>query len=214
MHRVEMIEHRNNQTVPHPVLDDILDQETSNLKLFVLDMDLIDMRLKRTEPDSPLASSRLKHMRLSDPIAELVALSSTLASTRSSSSSSSWSILSNESPRPPSSLIENDLMPSTCFDDYFEVQTQLNAKQLESYGLHNSLFLAVARSLLYKIYFVDRKYKYLIKAAYANCMDELDVEFKFDSDMKLQEILRKSLCVYWLGFVHNGEFVNECKYSR
>lgn len=197
-------EYCSNQTVPahNPLLDDILDQDTCNLKLFVLDMDTLDMR--KREPESPLASTRLKSMRLSDPQTDV----------SPSSLSSSWSLGASEH-RPPSCVVESDLVPSICFDDYFQVETLKGCAKIESCGLHNSLFLAVARSLLYKIYFIDRKYTCLIKAVYANCLDEPNTScFDFNSDMRLQEVLRKSLCVYWLGFVHNGEFIRECKYSR
>ena len=103
--------------------------------------------------------------------------------------------------------------PSHDIGDYFEVAPE-HTKQMEKLAPDNSLFLAVARSLLCKVYFFDRKYEYVLRNV---CLDDalLRDKFKFDSDLSLQEILRKKLCTYWLENVVDGKFFGDkCKYSK
>lgn len=157
-----------------------------NLDETNLETYVVDMNTIGCEPESALSSYRLKSLKLAEP-------SGCVAQ-----------------------ILESDFEPSTDLADYFEVLTvRSNSSNLESFGCENSLFLAVARSILFKIYSIDRKYKYIIKKIYAAYLGNgLDAEFKFNSDMKLQEAIRKSLCIYWLGFVFNGQFIGDCKYSR
>lgn len=172
----------------NPILNSLLNEYESEHKLFVLDMDSLDLR--NAQKESPLASSRLKSMKLNEDLDRVV---------------DDWKL-------------ENDFMPSLKCEDYFEVtnaRAGISGKRLETYGAENSLFLAVARSILYKVYFIDNKYKSLLRRVYADCLETSgEAQIKFNSDMKLQEALRKSLCTYWLGFVYNGEFKVDCKYSR
>ena len=102
--------------------------------------------------------------------------------------------------------------PSRKYEDYFQVVPE-HTKSLEQQSSENSLFLAVARSLLYKIYFVDRKYEFILRN---QCFEDtfLKEKFRFDSDLALQEVLRKRLCSYWLSFVKDGKFKNDCKYAK
>ena len=97
--------------------------------------------------------------------------------------------------------------------DYIEVIPE-HTKQMEKQATDNSLFLAVARSLLFKVYFVDKNYEKFLKIF---CFDaETQREgITLDSDLALQEILRKKLCLYWLGFVVEGAFQSaNCKYAK
>ena len=110
-------------------------------------------------------------------------------------------------------LFESKEHPSIEYDDYFEVSPE-HTKLIEKQAPDNSLFLAVARSLLYKVYFFDKKYEFVLRNL---CLDDgfLRDEFKFDSDLSLQEVLRKKLCKHWLSFVVDGKFKsNDCKYSK
>lgn len=163
----------------NPVLDDILERDQ---EMFVLDGNMIKC-VRTATPESPLASNRLKNMRLSDNLTSLV-----------------------------SAKIESEFEISLNQKDYYEVDVS-KTRKLEVYGCENSLFLALARSILYKVHYIDQKYAHIIKTVYAHCFQEPSA-VKFNSDMKLQELLRKSLCIHWLGFVYNGEFKTACKYSR
>jgi hypothetical protein len=100
--------------------------------------------------------------------------------------------------------------PSRHFDDYFEIVPDQSEK-IELLAPDNSLFLAIARALLYKIYLIDRKYEFLLRRVY---LHEVNDEFVFDSDLTLQELLRRNLCIFWLSHVIDGEFVPHCKYQK
>ena len=43
---------------------------------------------------------------------------------------------------------------------------------------------------------------------------QFNIKFKFDSDVDLQELLRKKLCLFWLSFVNDGKFKSNCKYKK
>lgn len=102
---------------------------------------------------------------------------------------------------------------SSNLNDYYEI-SPTSTKKIETLGSDNALFLAVARAILYKLHFIDKKYKYIMQQIYSSTL-KLNADFKFNSDMKLQETLRSNLCDYWLDFVYNGEFTSsECKYSK
>lgn len=103
---------------------------------------------------------------------------------------------------------------SVSFDykDYFLVEPEFS-KSIESTGVDNSLFLAISRALLYKIYFMDLKYDFLLKNAYLKSVP-VDETLVFDSDVKLQSLLRQALCIFWLSFVSDGNFKPFCKYSK
>ena len=103
-----------------------------------------------------------------------------------------------------------DMEPSLRLDDYFLVEPEIT-KQIELIGSGNCLFLAVARALLYKLYFENQKYEFIMRNIYFNDVKD---QFKFDSDLALQETLRKKLCIYWLSFVQDGKFVENCKYTK
>lgn len=91
--------------------------------------------------------------------------------------------------------------PSCCPDDYFPVEpghTQLQ----EKLGSENSLFLAIARSLLFKMEFEKRNYECALRDVYFSDVDFI-AHFNFDSDLALQEVLRKKLCLFWMNNVAN-----------
>jgi hypothetical protein len=101
---------------------------------------------------------------------------------------------------------------SNKFDDYFCVESE-NTLKLEELGSQNSLFLALARCFLYKIYFEDFNYEYVLRNAYLKNISFIQ-SFQFDSDMALQEIIRKKLCLHWLENAYNINKFNCTKYSR
>jgi hypothetical protein len=104
--------------------------------------------------------------------------------------------------------------PSNNYDDYFIIEPE-HTKQLELQGANNSLFLSIARCIIFKIHFVDKKYEFLLRNAFLNdVLPAKPTTFSFDSDMVLQELLRKKLCLYWLSHVVNGEFKSNCKYKK
>jgi hypothetical protein len=102
--------------------------------------------------------------------------------------------------------------PSYNYTDYIEVSPE-HTKQMERMAPDNSLFLAIARSLLFKVHFVDKRYQIYLRRF---CLDgDERRNLTFDSDLGLQELLRKKLCLYWLSFVSDGKFKQEnCKYSK
>ena len=100
--------------------------------------------------------------------------------------------------------------PSDQFVDYFEILPE-RTRSLETQGSGNSLFLSMARALLYKVNLVDKKYQFMLRKMYLLCNKN---DSDFDSDMQFQQILRKNLCMYWLSFVVDGEFKIGSKYSR
>lgn len=102
------------------------------------------------------------------------------------------------------------VIPSLKLDDYFIVQPE-HTKAMELAGCDNSLFLALARSFLYKFYFENKKYEFIIRLF---CLNNLNSKFKLDSDVTLQQVIRKKLCYYWLSFISEGKFVKNCKYSK
>ena len=93
------------------------------------------------------------------------------------------------------------------YDDYLEV-LPYKTSLLEYNGAENSLFLAIARSLLYNINFVERDILNKI------CLDNSNENLKLGSDLNLQQVLRKHLCMYWLSNVKNGVLKHDSKYSR
>ena len=106
---------------------------------------------------------------------------------------------------------QNYQKPSKNLNDYFEITPNWTQK-LEINGAENSLFLAIARSLLHKVIYNDSYYENILR----NCtFSETDFikDFKFDSDIALQELLRKKLCCYWLKNVKNSSF-NNTKYNQ
>jgi len=111
-----------------------------------------------------------------------------------------------------SSYLTSKERPSYNYTDYIEVSPE-HTKQMERMAPDNSLFLAIARSLLYKVHFVDKRYQAYLRRF---CFDgDERRNLTFDSDLGLQELLRKKLCLYWLSFVSDGKFKQEnCKYSK
>ena len=102
--------------------------------------------------------------------------------------------------------------PSRAFSDYFVVQFE-STRQLENAGADNSLFLLIARALLYKLNFVDESYEAVLRNHIFQGL--LPKDYRFDSDMSLQELVRKRLCLYWLSYVRCGKFIREdCKYLK
>lgn len=98
--------------------------------------------------------------------------------------------------------------PSSNYDDYFEIDDYSPSIH---YTPDNSLFLSLARALLYKIYHVDRKYEFMLRRIYLLRVDD---HFEFTSDLTLQELLRHNLCLYWLSHVVDGQFKPDCTYSK
>ena len=101
---------------------------------------------------------------------------------------------------------------SRAYSDYFVVTFE-STRQLEQAGADNSLFLLVARALLYRLNFVDQGYGTVLRTqVFQGLVQE---GYRFDSDMSLQELLRKRLCLHWLSFVRNGKFTSDdCKYYK
>ena len=98
-------------------------------------------------------------------------------------------------------------------DDYFTVQVQ-GAMEMEKSAVDNSLFLAISRALLYKIFFFDDKYEFILRKTISQYVPKCDKDSFFRSDIILQQYLRKLLCAYWLSFVENGEYKSNSKYSE
>jgi len=111
-----------------------------------------------------------------------------------------------------SNFLVNKGKISDNYNDYIEVSPE-HTKQMERMGSENSLFLAIARSLLYNIHFVDEKHESFLCNLFID--DDKRQKLKFDSDLSLQELLRKKLCLYWLSFVNDGKFKpDNCKYAK
>lgn len=91
-----------------------------------------------------------------------------------------------------------NLKPSLCVDDYFLVEPE-HTHSMELSGSDNCLFLALARSFLSKFYFENKKYEFIIRLF---CFNNINSKYNLNSDVNLQQILRKKLCLYWLSFVH------------
>ena len=92
-------------------------------------------------------------------------------------------------------------------DDYYYIEPE-HTLWFEELGTENSLFLAVARALLYKMYFEDLNYRFIIKHIYFKT-DEI----KLDSDNNLQRLIRKKLCLFWLSKVQKNVF-NSSRYLK
>ncbi len=100
---------------------------------------------------------------------------------------------------------------SQLFQDYFIVQPEL-ALKMEEAGAGNSLFLAIARALLYKLYYRDHNFEPTMRSVYFSDID-LIASFKFDSDLALQEVIRKKLCLFWLSSLKAQNSLNHTKYK-
>lgn len=96
-------------------------------------------------------------------------------------------------------------------DDYFVVAPS-HSQKLEEQGSHNSLFLSIARFLLYKLYFVNKFYELYLRNVVFRDIDLIDT-FVFDSDISLQELLRKKLCHYWLSNIGDCNDLSRTKYK-
>ena len=113
-------------------------------------------------------------------------------------------------------LAINDLdphgKPPRLFSDYFVVSFE-STRHLEQAGSDNSLFLLMARAILYRLNFIDENYASFLRCQLFHGL--ISDDYRFDSDMSLQELVRKRLCLHWLSRVRNGRFVHEeCKYSK
>jgi len=86
---------------------------------------------------------------------------------------------------------------STNPEDFFTVELDENIQNLEKLGCHNSLFLAVSRALLFKINYEDQDLAENLRNVCFSNIDGIS-SFCFNSDMALQELIRKALCLYWL----------------
>lgn len=98
-------------------------------------------------------------------------------------------------------------------DDYFRVKIDATL-DMEKSAKDNSLFLAVSRALLYKIFFFDDKYEFILRKIISQYDQISDSDICFGSDVVLQKNLRKLLCSYWLSFVQNGSLKPCSKYSE
>lgn len=101
--------------------------------------------------------------------------------------------------------------PSQLFHDYFIVQPEQGIR-MEEAGAGNSLFLAIARALLYKLYFRDHTFEHTMRTVYFSDLDLME-RFRFDSDLALQEILRKKLCLFWLKSLKTPNSLKHTKYN-
>ena len=101
--------------------------------------------------------------------------------------------------------------PSQVFHDYFIVQPEQGIR-MEEAGADNSLFLAIARALLYKLYFRDHTFEHTMRTVYFSDLDLIE-RFRFDSDLALQEIIRKKLCLFWLKSLKTPNSLNHTKYN-
>ena len=97
-------------------------------------------------------------------------------------------------------------LDSKVFGEYFVVEPEHTLK-LEQLGSDNSLFLAIARAFLFKIHFEDKLFELVLR----NCLTLNDdngcIEpIQFDSDVELQEIIRKRLCLHWMNSIQQKTF--------
>jgi hypothetical protein len=104
--------------------------------------------------------------------------------------------------------LENNNEISYRLEDYYKIEPTFT-KCLEESGSENSLFLAISRSLLYKIYFENENYKHIFKNIYFKNM-----RYKINSDICIQRLLRRKLCIYWLSKVKNSQFIKGSTYSK
>ena len=107
--------------------------------------------------------------------------------------------------------LNNNNEPSTSINDYFNVTFQ-STRQLEASGADNALFLLLARAILYKLNFTDPTYQRFLRMKVFYRLVRKD--YRFDSDVQLQQLIRKRLCLHWLSFVIDGKLKHNCKYSR
>ncbi len=102
---------------------------------------------------------------------------------------------------------------SSKFDDYFVVEPEVS-KQLELLGCENSLYLAVARAILFAFHFDINQKKNestFCNSIFSKEIDNSKKHFQFNSDMALQEFLREQLCLHWLKSVKS---FTKSKYSK
>ena len=103
----------------------------------------------------------------------------------------------------------NDL--SEDLADYFII-APANSQKFEELATHNSLYLAIARSLLYKLYFVNKFYEHYLRNVVFRDISFIDT-FVFDSDIALQELLRIKLCLHWLANIGDTKDLSKTKYK-
>lgn len=101
-----------------------------------------------------------------------------------------------------------DLLDLKDLANYCEVEPH-NTKNQEFLGHGNSLFLAIARAIILTANFHDEPHSILSKKT--NKSTKMN-HILMSSDVYLQEILRKTLCLHWLRNLDTEKF--ELKYSK
>ncbi len=87
------------------------------------------------------------------------------------------------------------------FQDYYQIEPE-HTRCFEEQGDDNSLFLAISRALLYKLHFENKNYVHLFRHVYFS-----EMNFNIHSDVQIQKLIRKKLCIYWLKKIQNGNFI-------
>lgn len=96
----------------------------------------------------------------------------------------------------PYFLTKSNVNYSESIQDYFTIYSEKTFK-LEESGSGNSLFLALARAILYKLAYENPYYEFILRNICFSDIEYID-NFKFDSDLALQQLIRRKLCLYWL----------------
>jgi hypothetical protein len=111
------------------------------------------------------------------------------------------------------SCFQDEQLNSTNSNEFIEFSPE-SSKDMENSAPDNSLFLAISRSILFKIEFESPGYESVIREFLFN--ENETTTFIFNSDVDLQEVLRRKLCLHWLDKVRDGHFKNgtNCKYSK
>lgn len=84
--------------------------------------------------------------------------------------------------------------------DYFEINGMVS-DSTEQLGSDNSLFLAVARALIYKRTYENNNH-------YHSNMFSSEGQ-KLESDNRIQRVLRINLCRYWLKSIEKSNFLSK-----
>ena len=129
-------------------------------------------------------------------------------------------LLNNDNPPYVVTNISNTSCLSKSEDDedfsfikqnYVALETNLSEFQINNNQLTrdaNSLFLSVARALIHQL-IIRPKYEFHLRH-FLN----LSHDVKLYSDINLQHIIRRNLCLYWLKFIENSQYKPECEYQR
>ena len=123
-------------------------------------------------------------------------------------------LLSNDNPPYIVSINRGDCEKedlNSIIQNYVNLETIVGDTSLPNQSVmkdSNSLFLSVARALIHQL-LICPKYEFYLK-------HYLDVTYdlKLFSDMHLQQILRRKLCLHWLRVVKDAQYVPGNVYKR